>query len=476
MGELPIEADRAKFLHGSTMRHLVIMTASTAVGLFSIFAVDFINIFYLNRLGQVEISAAAGYSSTLFFFIISFGIGLAIATTALIAPALGAGDLHRAKRLSRHLHLFTFIVSAALSLIAWPFLGSLLQILGATGETNALATSYLRIVLPSTPFLTLGMVSAAVLRSTGDARRSASVTFGGAVVTAILDPIFIFALGLGIEGAAIASSLSRISLALIGLHGVIRIHNMIGPEERPMLLPDAIAILKIALPAVLTNLATPVANAYITAKIAFFGDEAVAGWAILGRLFPIAFVGLFALTGSVGPVLGQNLGAMLFDRVREVFANALKFTVYYTAAAWLVLALVYPWIGEAMKAKGLALDEIRFFCLWLSPLFAFMGALFVSNATFNNLSKPQFAAYLNWGRATLGTAPFVMVGAHLGGANGIISGQMAGGVLFGCLAVFLCFRYIGQLEAEAYASGKIPKLPIVPGGERPKTIADAGAM
>ena len=72
---------------------------------------------------------------------------------------------------------------------------------------------------------------------------------------------------------------------------------------------DFPAIWAIAFPAMLTQLATPFANAYITHEVAPFGDEAVAASAIIGRLVPVAFGIIFALSGSVGPIIGQNFGA-----------------------------------------------------------------------------------------------------------------------------------------------------------------------
>ncbi len=115
--------------------------------------------------------------------------------------------------------------------------------------------------------------------------------------------------------------------------------------------------------------------------------------------------------------------------------------------AWLLLALAYPEINLIMNADAQASEITAFFCIWLTPLFAFLGALFVSNAAFNNLGRPQLSSYINWGRATLGTIPFVMLGARLGGAKGIMLGQALGSALFGALAVYLCYRHIGRLKS-----------------------------
>lgn len=442
----PLGAAPAKFLQGSTMRHIVQMTAATAVGLLAVFAVDFINIFYLNRLGQIEVSAAAGYSSTLFFFLISIGIGCAIAATAIVSPALGAGDVERARRFSGNIHVLSFGLTAGLGMLIWPFLGDVVALMGASGDAKAQTVSYLRIAVPSMPFLTAGMVSAAVLRSLGDGRRAMLVMLIGAIFTALLDPIFIFGCGLGIEGAAIASSIARIALLLTGLNGAMRVHNLIAFSGFRGMWSDTPTIMRVAVPAVITNLATPFANAYVTGAMAKFGDGAVSGSAIIGRLLPVAFVGTFALTGSVGPILGQNLGAGLFPRVRGAFTDALIFAAVYTLGAWLLLALTYPEINLLMKANGEAGEITAFFCRWLTPLFGFLGGLFVATAAFNNLGRPRLPSYINWGRATAGTVPFVMLGAHLGGAKGIMLGQALGSALFSVFAVYLCYRYVGRLE------------------------------
>ena len=74
----------------------------------------------------------------------------------------------------------------------------------------------------------------------------------------------------------------------VGLYGAATIHNLVHlPMAKQLRACDT--IFAIAVPAVATQLATPVGNAYITAKSAEFGDEAVAAWAIIGRLIPVAF-------------------------------------------------------------------------------------------------------------------------------------------------------------------------------------------
>ena len=450
----PPPAPPGRFVTGSILRHILVMTGTGAVGLMAIFFGDFANILFLGLLGDIEVLAAVGYASSILFFTVSACIGLAIATTSLVAPAIGRGDMARARELSTHLHIASVVVAIVVVVAMWPWLRSALAWLGATGRTLDLAHGYVRLVVPSLPLLALGMCSSAVLRSVGDARRAMYITLSGAVVTMVLDPIFILWLGLGIEGAAISSLVSRLCVAIVGVSAVIRVHGLMArPRWRVLQHGDAALIARFAIPAVLANVATPVSNAFVTMTIARFSDSAVAGWAVVGRVTPVAFGAIFALSGAIGPIIGQNLGARAFGRVRLSLTEALRAAVIFTGVAWVVLFLSVPALVSLFGLTGEAADLFAFYCRWLSPLFVFFGTLFVSNAACNTLGRPHFATALNWTRATLGTLPFVTLGAQWGGAKGVLIGNMAGGVVFGLIAVWVVFRLIATLEKDL-GSGK----------------------
>ncbi|WP_072395504.1 MATE family efflux transporter [Hyphomicrobium sp. CS1GBMeth3] len=434
-----------KFVSGSLLRHILIMSGAGGVGLGAIFLSDLANIVFLSWLEDQAVLAAVGYASSILFFTISIGIGLAIASSALVSRALGARRRARACRLSVNAHLASLVLGSVTALFVFLAIPALLTLMGAMDRTHELAARYLYILTPSVPLLTVAMTSAAVLRAAGDARRAMNVTLYGAVVNTILDPIFIFGLGLGIDGAAWATVSARLAFLAVGLYGVIGVHRLIARPRLPAFVADTPAFTAIAVPAILTNVATPASNAYVTAAIAAHGDGAVAGWAIIGRIMPVAFGAIFALSASIGPIIGQNYGAGEGERMREAFKLALGVNVAFTAVAWIALALLSPSLVNAFGATGEAATLIRLFNLWLAPLFAFMGALFVVNAVFNTLSFPHYATLLNWGRATIGTIPLVHLGSWLAGAEGVLAAHLAGGILFGCLAVWLCLRLFDRL-------------------------------
>ncbi len=442
-------ADQAKFLDGNPMRHIAVMSVASSVGLMAVFAVDFVDMVFISMLGKAELAAAVGYAGAILFFTGSFGIGMAIACGAQVARALGEGDAVLAQRRATSSLIYGFGFGAIFAFIVWLNIAPLVSLLGASGETRDLAVHYMQIILPSLPVLLVGVVGGAVLRAHGDARRSMNVLILGGVVNAVLDPILIFGLGWELTGAAIASITARFAIAGLALSAIHRFHGGFGQPSLQGLARDFRPVFAIAIPAILTQLATPVGQAFVTRAMAAYGEEAVAGMAIVGRLTPVAFAILFALSGAVGPIIGQNAGARNVERVRRTFRDALLFTGSVTVIVSMALfALRGPlaWLFQLEKGSA-ALVLVFLFAGPLSLLWFFNGVIFVANAAFNNLGHPFYSTVTNWGRHTLGTIPPVMLGAAWFGAPGVLIGQSLGGVVFALIAVLLARRVIAETES-----------------------------
>jgi putative MATE family efflux protein len=427
------------------MRHVIVMTAATSAGLMSIFAVDLLSLLYISWLGDPKLTAAVGFASQVLFFSVSINIGISIAIGALVSRAHGKGDSAGARRLAASGLVHVFLIAALVSCIAWPFRREILSLIGARGMALDVASTYLAITLPATVLLGLGMALASILRAVGDARRSMYVTLAGAVATALLDPVFIFGLGLGVTGAAIVTLISRFVFVAVGLNGAIRMHDLIATPDRKAASLDLVPIMAIAIPAVLTNLAAPVANAYTMRIFSQFGEAVVAAFAILDRLNPMAFGVLFALSSAVGPIMGQNLGAKLISRVRQVLTDCLTFATLYVVAVAILLRLAAPLIVQLFHAQGETAELLTFVCAYGGVLWLFLGAIFVANAAFNNLGFPLLSTLFNWGRATLGTLPFVTIGTARFGPEGGYIGLILGSALFGAGAVITAYYVTARL-------------------------------
>jgi len=282
--------------------------------------------------------------------------------------------------------------------------------------------------------------------------RGRCYSLSAAVINAILDPLLIFTAGLGLEGAAIATVIARITLFVVAWRPILTVHDGVARPTITSLRADTGVAFGIAGPAMLTNVATPVGFAFVTRMIAEFGTQAVAGYAVVGRLTPFAFCLIFGLSGAVGPIIGQNYGAGQYDRVREALRTAFAFVALYILAVSGLLYVFREQIADLFNATGEARDLVYLFCGPLALAFFFNAALFTTNAAFNNLERPTYAALVNWGRHTLGTIPFAWLGARMMGAEGVLIGQYAGGAIFAALSIWMALRLI-----NGHANGAPPR-------------------
>ncbi len=237
----------------------------------------------------------------------------------------------------------------------------------------------------------------------------------------------------------------------VGWYGARNVHKLMALPDMAQVRSAMQPFFQIGIPAVLTQLATPVGNAYVTGALARFGDDAVAGMAVIGRLVPVAFVALFALSGAVGPILAQNLGAKKWDRLQSTLRDSFLFSAVYVLVVWALLALFSHQVADLFGADALARELIVFFCLFVAGSYVFNGFVFVASAVFNNLGHPTYSTVLNWARSTLGVIPFVAAGAAWYGAKGALAGSAVGVIVFGVIALVLCVRVVNRIVAAGKA-------------------------
>ena len=359
-------AGEAHFVTGNIMHHVVVMAGTGAIGLIAVFAVDLLNLFYISLLGQRPIAAAIGFAGVVGFFQTSALIGLTIGVSVVVARSIGAGTARAARHVAGSGLVLMVLTGLVVGLGTVALLTPILNALGASGATRSLAARFLTISSPFLPLFAAGMCCSGLLRCIGDARRAMNVTLFAALATAAMDPILIFGLHLGLPGAAISTVLSRCVLATLGWLEAARRHDLVGRPSLRALGGDMAGILHVVLPAMLTNLATPVGAAYVTRAMAAFGPDAVAGQATIDRVSPVAFGLIYALSGAVGPILAQNAGAGRLDRVRDTLRDSFSFVL----ATWAILASAQELVVRAFFAHGVTAELVHLFCSWLAAGFS----------------------------------------------------------------------------------------------------------
>ena len=301
-----MESRTAKLTQGPVGRHLVDMTLPMLLGITTMMAQSFIDTWFLGRVGD---RALAGYSFgfPILMIVTSVAIGLGAGTSSVVARAIGAENHARAKRLVTDSLILSFLITGAVSMVGIATIDPLFRLLGAPEDMIPMIRSFMTILYSGVPFVVVGMVGMSSMRATGDTRLPSKLMIGGAILNVILDPIFIFGVGpipaMGLDGAATAGLIARGAIFIGTLYLMLRKLDMVSFAR-----PDATElrrswadILHVGLPAAGTNVIVPVGMAVITAMIARFGPEAVAGFGVASRIESLVLVIYYAMSAIIGP-------------------------------------------------------------------------------------------------------------------------------------------------------------------------------
>ena len=436
---------KGKFLTGSLMGHILRMTITGTVGITFIFLVDVINLFWISWLGDVKLVAAMGFAFSIQFFSVSVGIGLMIATTAVVSRSIGQGDRLLAGNQATSTVIIAVMMQVAVVILIVIFREDFLWFMGAKGETATLASRYLLFSLPSLPVMALGMSGSAILRAEGDGVGAMLVTIIPGVIAVFIDPFLIVFLELGLDGAAYGIWVSRIIMAIIALWIVLRTHDLLAKPNIKQTLITIGPYFAVAGPTILTQLSTPVGNYLLTGVVAGFGDSAVAAWAVINRLTVLSFGGLFSLSGAIGGIFGQNFGAKNYVRLSMTFKDGLIFCLAYTAIIWVALLLLTDLIAKAFNLDDEGTKLVWVFTHFTPVAYIFSGTMFVACAAFNNTGKPLRSTMVNWLRDGVLTFPAALWLSGVFASSGVIYAQGLVFIFVGLITTFWGLVYIRNL-------------------------------
>jgi putative MATE family efflux protein len=428
------------------------MTVPMLLGIATMMGQGLIDAWFLGQVGDRAL-AAFSFGFPMLMIITSVAIGLGAGTSSVVARAIGAGDHRRARRLATDSLLLSFLITATLSAIGILTIEPLFKLLGAPADMIPMIRSFMTILYSGVPFLVVGMVGTSSMRATGDTRLPGKLMIFGALLNVVLDPIFIFGLGpvpaMGLNGAATAALLARGTMFIGTIYFLVHRLDMVSFNK-----PDAAElkkswadILHVGLPAAGTNAIIPVAVALITAMIARYGPDAVAGFGVASRLESMVLVIYYALSSVIGPFVGQNLSAGREGRIQL----SLRLCVIFCLASGLViailLALLSGFIPGLFSQNPDVISVTRLF-LWIAPIsYGAYGIVMVMNAAFNGLGRPMPAVYISVTRMIVLYLPLALVGMKWFGIAGIFGAYAVANLLSGLLGYVWAKRTAHNLLA-----------------------------
>ncbi|HEY9044073.1 MAG TPA: MATE family efflux transporter [Rheinheimera sp.] len=417
---------------------LVAMTLPMLVGMITLMTFNLVDTFFISMLGTVQL-AAISFTFPVSFTLISLSIGLSIGTSAVIAKALGGGNLTEARTDGQVALWLSAVLVAVLAVLGYVFTGPLFTALGADADTLSYIRQYMDIWFCGAVLLVLPMVGNAVLRASGDTKTPSLIMACSGLVNAVLDPILIFGLGplpaMGMHGAAIATVISWLFGSALILYLLVKRGLIATGWIKPVLLLSICRkILRIGLPAAGANMLTPLAMGVLTAIMASYGAAAVAAFGVGARLESIACLVVLALSMTLPPFVSQNYGAGLMSRVQQAYRLCARFVMLWQFGIYILLALL------AYPVATLFSDEpevIRILCqfIWIVPLaYGLQGITILTNSSFNALHQPGSALVLSLIRLFVFYVPLAWLGGKLYGITGLFMGCVLANIFTATLA------------------------------------------
>lgn len=367
--------------------------------------------FFVAQLGT-SAAGAVGIVFSLMAVIQAIGFMLGMGAGNLVSRYLGAKEQRQADCAASTAFFTALAFGLGITVLGTLFLDPLMRVLGATPTILPYARDYARYILFGAPVMCASFVLNNILRGEGKAML-AMVGIGlGGVLNIGLDPLFIYAFGLGIAGAAIATLLSQcVSFAILlacflRRKSAVRLH--IGQVSRKA---EVYArIIKTGMPSFCRQSLASVATVLLNVNAAVYGDAAVAAMSVVGRIFMFVFSFMLGFGQGFQPVAGYNFGAKRYDRVRGA--------TYFTMLVGTVLMSVLAAAGFLAAPGALAL---RAQCVVL-PLF---GVSTVTNMLLQVTGQSGQATFLSLCRQGIFFVPFILLLPQLIGLLGVQLAQPA---------------------------------------------------
>lgn len=301
---------------------------------------------YIGRLEGIGTEALAGVGACLpvILLVSAFAALSSMGGAPRASIFMGKGDRESAERTMGNCMLLLLVLAAALTATLLIFQEPILLAFGALPQTLPYAMDYMRIYAIGTVFVQIALGMNAFITAQGFSRTSMLAVLIGAVLNIALDPVFMFALDMGVRGAALATILSQaVSAAwvlrfLAGSKTVLRLRIRRMAPSAKLLLP----CVALGLSPFIMQATEAAINVCFNRQLAQFGGAlALGAMTILASVMQFAMLPLMGLTQGAQPIISYNYGARNPARVREGFRVLLKACLVYSGGLWL-LVMLFP--------------------------------------------------------------------------------------------------------------------------------------
>ena len=365
----------------------------------------------------------------------------------------GRGNVKKAEEIMGNSLLLLVILGVVLTAAGYLFKTPLLYLFGASDQTIAYADGYLQIYLAGNIFVMIGLGMNPFIQSQGFARTGMMTVVIGALLNLVLDPVFIYGFGWGVEGAALATILSQM-VSAVWVLAFLRGKKAILKLRLPSLKPQAELIrqiLSLGLSGFTQSVTNSLVQIFCNASLQFYGGDLYVGaMTVIYSIREVVQMPLQGFTQGAQPVLGYNYGAKEYRRVREGIRFVTVMSLAFASLFWLILMLfpgqlIRLFNGEKeLLEVGIVSLRIHF------VLFIFMAFQYAGQNIFVSLGKAKQAVFFSLFRKVILGVPLILILPHLWnlGIYGVLVSEPITNIVGG-LACYLTMLHVvgGELKA-----------------------------
>ena len=423
-------------------------------GMFIMVLYNLVDTYFIGLMRDDYQLAAVNLAYPVMMIMIAISNMIGTGASSLIARSLGAGDTRKADHTLTAGFVLTVVNSAIVAAVGLLLLDSIVKGLGAQANTFEYTRRYVQVILAGS-LLTMGNYTLGqLLRSEGSVRHSVAGMIAGTAVNIILDPVFIFALGMEIRGAAIATILGNGAGMLVSLYFYLRGKTLLRPSFAYIRPTAEILgeIFWVGIPATLETLLTSAAYIVNNNLAVQYGELTVAAMGIAQKILSLGNYIYQGFAAGTQPIMGYNYGAGNYRRMLDV----LKAGVMVVSGTELCVMAVYGifaprLIGiftgspEVVATGSYVLRNIMF-------ILPFVGATSMSRMSFQAMGKPQYAFGITLMRQLFLYVPLLILLNRLFGFGGMIKAQPVTEVIMMAVSVSLLYRVIAGQEGQMAVS------------------------
>ena len=406
--------------------------------------------FFIGQTRDDILVAAVSLATPVFLIFMAVGTIFGMGGTSVISRALGQGRNEYAKKVCSFCMwscIGTGIILAAVFLI---FMNQILTLVGASADTWEPAGTYLTIVAFGGPFVLISNCYSNVIRAEGQSGKAMMGQLIGNLTNIILDPVMILMFRWGIAGAAIATVIGNVVGAGYYIIYFLRGHSILSIHIRDYSVKDGIpgSVLAIGIPASLGSLLMSISQIIVNARMAGYGDMALAGIGVAMKVTMITGMICIGLGQGIQPLLGYCVGAGSWNRFKKIMKFSAVFALGLSAVMTGLCYLLSGQIVGIFLTQGDAFYYAVSFTNILLTTSVLFGVFYVLANALQAMGAAREALVINLSRQGLIYIPAVFILQAFLGANGLAWAQPVADLLSTFFVAALYWRTEHRLEKQ----------------------------